>query len=85
MSDLLSPMLIIMDDEVEAFWCLCGLMDDLQLCMNFDMEQEGMKRQLIQLNSLLQVIEPKFYSYLRESILSLVTHPSIAKLNLSNR
>ncbi|XP_030843900.1 TBC1 domain family member 15 isoform X1 [Strongylocentrotus purpuratus] len=65
MSDLLSPMLIIMDDEVEAFWCLCGLMDDLQLCMNFDMEQEGMKRQLIQLNSLLQVIEPKFYSYLQ--------------------
>ncbi|XP_041452674.1 LOW QUALITY PROTEIN: TBC1 domain family member 15-like [Lytechinus variegatus] len=65
MSDLLSPMLIVMDDEVEAFWCLCGLMDDLQLCMNFDMEQEGMKRQLIQLNSLLQVIEPKFYSYLQ--------------------
>ncbi|XP_054775081.2 TBC1 domain family member 15-like isoform X2 [Lytechinus pictus] len=65
MSDLLSPMLIVMDDEVEAFWCLCGFMDDLQLCMNFDMEQEGMKRQLIQLNSLLQVIEPKFYSYLQ--------------------
>ena len=30
------------------------------------MEQEGMKTQLIQLNTLLQVIEPKFYSYLRE-------------------
>lgn len=65
MSDLLSPILIVMDDEVEAFWCLCGMMDDLQVCMNFDMEQEGMKRQLIQLNTLLQVIEPKFYSYLQ--------------------
>ncbi|XP_072164909.1 TBC1 domain family member 15-like [Diadema setosum] len=65
MSDLLSPILIVMEDEVEAFWCLCGLLDDLEICMNFDMEQECMKKQLIQLNTLLQVIEPKFYSYLQ--------------------
>ena len=40
-------------------------------CLNFDMEQEGMKTQLIQLNTLLQVIEPKFYSYLRKSSLDM--------------
>lgn len=30
------------------------------------MNQEGMKNQLIQLNTLLQVIEPEFYGFLRK-------------------
>ena len=35
-------------------------------CVNFDLEQEGMKKQLIDLNKLLQVTDPKLYSYLRK-------------------
>lgn len=33
---------------------------------NFDMKQEGMKNQLIQLNKLVQVIEPELYGFLRK-------------------
>ena len=29
MSDLLSPILYLMDDEVEAFWCFVGFMERL--------------------------------------------------------
>ena len=29
MSDLLSPILYLMDDEVEAFWCFVGFMEKL--------------------------------------------------------
>ena len=34
--------------------------------MNFDMEQEGMRNQLMQLNSMMQIVDPKLYSYLRK-------------------
>ena len=27
MSDLLSPILVVMENEVDAFWCFAGLMD----------------------------------------------------------
>jgi hypothetical protein len=27
MSDLLSPIVIVMEDEVDAFWCFVGFMD----------------------------------------------------------
>ena len=27
MSDLLSPILFVMDDEADAFWCFVGLME----------------------------------------------------------
>ncbi len=29
MSDLLSPILVILDDEVDAFWCFVGFMDHI--------------------------------------------------------
>ena len=29
MSDLLSPILVLMEDEVEAFWCFVGFMEKL--------------------------------------------------------
>lgn len=27
MSDLLAPLLVVMDNEVDAFWCFVGFMD----------------------------------------------------------
>ncbi|XP_071826409.1 TBC1 domain family member 17-like isoform X2 [Apostichopus japonicus] len=65
MSDILSPILLVMEDEVDAFWCFVGYMDNLKLEQNFDMKQEGMKNQLIQLNKLVQVIEPELYGFLQ--------------------
>lgn len=29
MSDLLSPVLVVMENEVEAFWCFVGFMEKL--------------------------------------------------------
>jgi len=29
MSDLLSPILVLIEDEVEAFWCFVGFMEKL--------------------------------------------------------
>ncbi|KAG4073447.1 hypothetical protein HA402_000671 [Bradysia odoriphaga] len=49
MSDLLAPILRIMTNEVDAFWCFVGFMD--MVYTNFDMDQAGMKRQLQDLNS----------------------------------
>ncbi|CAB4069472.1 TBC1D15 [Lepeophtheirus salmonis] len=47
MSDLLSPILYVMQNEVDAFWCFVGFMDIVK--SNFDFDQKGMKAQLAQL------------------------------------
>ena len=31
MSDLLAPILVVMENEVDAFWCFAGIMD-LMVC-----------------------------------------------------
>lgn len=62
MSDLLSPILFLMENEVEAFWCFVGFME--KLAHNFDENQEGMKAQLHQLSVLLKFVDPHFYTYL---------------------
>ncbi|EFN78563.1 TBC1 domain family member 15 [Harpegnathos saltator] len=62
MSDLLSPILFLMDSEVDAFWCFVGFMD--KLSSNFDIDQAGMKAQLCQLYTLLCTTEPQLAYYL---------------------
>ncbi|GFS30817.1 RabGAP/TBC domain-containing protein [Actinidia rufa] len=47
MSDLLSPMLFIMRDESESFWCFVALME--RLGPNFNRDQNGMHSQLFAL------------------------------------
>ena len=37
MSDLLSPILYVMKNEVDAFWCFVGFMDRVKA--NFDFDQ----------------------------------------------
>ncbi|KAG8264000.1 hypothetical protein J6590_021668 [Homalodisca vitripennis] len=65
MSDLLSPILILLSNEVDAFWCFVGLMD--RVFRNFDMDQAGMKKQLSQLHSLLAAAEPELAVYLDQN------------------
>ena len=44
MSDLLSPILYVMEDESEAFWCFAALME--RMAPNFHRDQNGMQSQL---------------------------------------
>ncbi|XP_052808211.1 TBC1 domain family member 15-like [Mya arenaria] len=62
MSDLLSPILVVMENEVDAFWCFAGLME--RLGDNFQMSQEGMKTQLSQIHKLMQITDPELCNYL---------------------
>ena len=62
MSDLLAPILYVMQNEVDAFWCFVGFMK--RVAPNFDFDQGGMKSQLSQLIELLKTYDPEFYSYL---------------------
>ncbi|XP_046739904.1 TBC1 domain family member 15 isoform X2 [Diprion similis] len=62
MSDLLSPILCLMDSEVDAFWCFVGFMN--KVSTNFEMDQEGMKLQLSQLHSLVVLTDPQLAQYL---------------------
>ncbi|KAM9753994.1 TBC1 domain family member 15 [Menidia menidia] len=62
MSDLLSPILFVMENEVDAFWCFVCFMD--QMHQNFEEQMQGMKTQLVQLSSLLRLLDRSFWSYL---------------------
>lgn len=48
MSDLLAPILFVMEDESEAFWCFAALME--RLGPNFNRDQSGMHSQLFALS-----------------------------------
>jgi len=62
MSDLLSPLLFAMKNEVDAFWCFVGFMD--KVASNFEFDQGGMKHQLSQLTVILKYIDVSLYNYL---------------------
>nr|XP_039253583.1 TBC1 domain family member 17-like isoform X1 [Styela clava] len=64
MSDLLSPLLEVLENEVDAFWCFVGYMDLVH--HNFEANQAGMKRQLGELRVLLQFMEPQLWDHLDE-------------------
>lgn len=53
-----------MKDEVDAFWCFAGLMEELEV--NFQKNSEGMENQLVQLCNLIKVMDYQFYSYLED-------------------
>lgn len=88
MSDLLSPILFVMENEVDAFWCFVSFMDQmvrnqpepepsidgllkfdmlglfLLQHQNFEEQMQGMKTQLIQLSTLLRLLDLAFWNYL---------------------
>ncbi|CAF3024525.1 unnamed protein product [Rotaria socialis] len=65
MNDLLSPILIVMENEVDAFWCFVGLMERME--QNFHMDQSHIKHQLSNLHTLLQFIDAELANYLVEN------------------
>ena len=44
MSDLLAPILYVMQNEVDAFWCFVGFME--KVSNNFDFDTGGIKHQV---------------------------------------
>uniref|UniRef100_A0A672PGR7 Rab-GAP TBC domain-containing protein n=1 Tax=Sinocyclocheilus grahami TaxID=75366 RepID=A0A672PGR7_SINGR len=60
--DLLSPILFVMENEVDAFWCFVSFMDEMH--ENFEEQMQGMKTQLIQLSTLLRLLDLAFWNYL---------------------
>lgn len=65
MSDLLSPILFVMEDESEAFWCFVALME--RLGPNFDRDQNGMHSQLLALSKLVEVLDSPLHNYFKQA------------------
>lgn len=85
MNDLLSPILIVMDDEVDAFWTFVGLMSRME--QNFHLDQAHIKRQLGNLHTLLQFIDAELANYLSKTslvVLSLALHLPLITLADNN-
>ncbi|XP_026732446.1 TBC1 domain family member 15 isoform X3 [Trichoplusia ni] len=64
MSDILAPLLLLLGNEVDSFWCFVGFMD--KIASNFDMDQAGMKLQLVQLQQLLLFASPELAQHLAQ-------------------
>ncbi|KAG8232348.1 hypothetical protein J437_LFUL008816 [Ladona fulva] len=65
MSDLLSPILYLMENEVDAFWCFVGFMN--KMSKNFEMDQAGIKQQLKNLNILIRFTDRELGNYLESN------------------
>ncbi|KAK9100705.1 hypothetical protein Scep_024135 [Stephania cephalantha] len=64
MSDLLSPILFVMEDESEAFWCFVALME--RLGPNFNRDQSGMHSQLFALSMLVELLDKPLHNYFKQ-------------------
>ncbi|EDV27793.1 uncharacterized protein TRIADDRAFT_20890, partial [Trichoplax adhaerens] len=60
MSDLLAPLLVIMDNEIDAYWCFIGLMEK---SVFLNTPQNDMEEQLGLLRELLRTMLPHFYAH----------------------
>uniref|UniRef100_A0A5B6ZGJ9 Putative TBC1 domain family member 15-like n=1 Tax=Davidia involucrata TaxID=16924 RepID=A0A5B6ZGJ9_DAVIN len=64
MSDLCSPMIILLEDEADAFWCFERLMRRLRGNFRCTESSVGVEAQLSNLASITQVINPKLHQHL---------------------
>ncbi|XP_043813812.1 TBC1 domain family member 15 isoform X3 [Manihot esculenta] len=65
MSDLLSPILFVMEDESESFWCFVALME--RLGPNFNRDQSGMHSQLFALSKLIEILDSPLHNYFKQN------------------
>lgn len=63
MSDLLAPIYAVQQDDAVAFWGFVGFMDRME--RNFLRDQSGMRLQLLTLDHLCQLLDPKLYEHLQ--------------------
>ncbi|XP_009624671.1 rab GTPase-activating protein 22-like [Nicotiana tomentosiformis] len=64
MSDLCSPMIILLDDEADAFWCFARMMRRLRSNFRCTGNSVGVEAQLSNLASITQVVDPKLHQHL---------------------
>lgn len=64
MSDLLSPLYAVFQDDAIAFWCFVNFMK--RMSRNFVRSQAGMRAQLNTLDQLVQLLDPKLYLHLQK-------------------
>lgn len=64
MSDLLAPVLSVMDNEIDAFWCFVGYMDMVH--KYFEKSQQRTRDRLKVLRLLLSVQELELYDFLKD-------------------
>ncbi|KAL2871361.1 GTPase-activating protein GYP7 [Aspergillus lucknowensis] len=65
MSDLLAPTYAVMQDDAVAFWAFVGFMKRME--RNFLRDQSGMRQQLLTLDHLVQLMDPKLYLHLQSA------------------
>lgn len=65
MSDLLAPIYAVMQDDAVAFWAFKNFM--LRMERNFLRDQSGMRKQLVTLENLVQLMDPKLYLHLQSA------------------
>ncbi|KAJ4826125.1 hypothetical protein Tsubulata_038636 [Turnera subulata] len=65
MSDFLSPILYVMEDESESFWCFVALME--RLGPNFNRDQNGMHSQLFALSKLVELLDSPLHNYFKQN------------------
>ena len=64
MTDLLSPIYVVFQDEVLSFWAFAGFMERME--RNFVRDQSGMKKQMLVLNELVQFMLPDLFRHLEK-------------------
>uniref|UniRef100_A0A1D1XDE4 TBC1 domain family member 15 n=1 Tax=Anthurium amnicola TaxID=1678845 RepID=A0A1D1XDE4_9ARAE len=64
MSDLCSPMIVLLEDEADAFWCFERLMRRLRGNFRCTDRSVGVENQLQCLASVTQVLDPKLHQHL---------------------
>lgn len=64
MSDLCSPMIILLDNEADAFWCFERLMRRLRGNFRSTGRSVGVEAQLSNLATITQVVDPKLHQHL---------------------
>ncbi|EER93047.1 GTPase-activating protein GYP7 [Sorghum bicolor] len=64
MSDLCSPMIVLLNDEADAFWCFERLMRRLRGNFRCTQQSVGVENQLQHLASIIQVLDPKLHGHL---------------------
>uniref|UniRef100_M4EIA0 Rab-GAP TBC domain-containing protein n=1 Tax=Brassica campestris TaxID=3711 RepID=M4EIA0_BRACM len=62
MSDLLSPLLAVIEDDAFAFWCFVGFMSKAR--HNFRLDEVGIRRQLSMVSKIIQFKDIRLYRHL---------------------
>ncbi|KAK9076621.1 hypothetical protein SSX86_004955 [Deinandra increscens subsp. villosa] len=64
MSDLLSPLISVIEDDSEAFWCFVGFMKKAR--HNFRLDEVGIRRQLNIVSKIIKGKDSRLYHHLEE-------------------